>query len=317
MELETFLNLPDHELAQTVRSHGGQVAVFPINGTRRWFLLEYAGQITGDPIAAYMDITGRREIDLFKMIFDQGVDTLLSPMFGFDLMERGEAYIERVGADGLARLATAPEFLDFYEEYGVRVHFYGDYCRALAATPFAYLIDLFEQTAQQTAKNKRCRLFYGVFANDAAELTARLAIEHFQQHGQPPDRNALVEMIYGEYVSPVSFFIGFDRFSAFDMPLLATGSEDLYFTVGPSPYLDRKQLRRILYDHLYARRGEEQDYAAMPRRDLAWMRSFYEQNQGRTLGVGAVRGGVWYPLDEVKWPVDRRDDQPAERVETD
>ncbi len=317
MEPETFLSLPDREFAQTVRSHGAQVCVFPINGTRRWFLLEHSGDTGDDPIAAYMDITGRREIALFKLIFDHGVDTLLSPMFGFDLMERGEVYIERVGADGLARLASHPDFLAFYEEYGVRVHFYGDYRRVLAGTPFAYLSELFDQIAERTAKNDRCRLFYGVFANDAAETTAALAVDYFQRHGKSPDRKALVEMMYGEQVEPVSFFIGFDRFSAFDMPLLATGNEDLYFTVGPSPYLDREQLRRILYDHLYARHIDEQDYASMPRKDLDWMLAFYEHNRGRTLGIGAVRGGIWYPLDEVKWPAERPHDRPVERVELD
>ncbi len=313
IELETFLNLPDGELAEMVRRHGEQVCVFPINGTRRWFLLEHAGDMGDDPIEAYMEFTRKREIEQFKMIFDHGVITLLSPMFGYDLMERGEVYIERVGVDGLECLATHPDFLAFYEEFGVRVQFYGDFRRVLAGTPYEPLIDTFERAAERTAVNQRCRLFYGVFANDATELTAELGIAYFQQHGKAPDRKALVEMVYGEYVKPVDFFIGFDRFSAFDMPLLATGSEDLYFTAAPSPYLDREQLRRILYDHLYARRVEEQDYASMPRKDLAWMRAFYQQNQGCILGVGVVRGGVWYPLGQVEWP--DGDDQPPERVE--
>ncbi len=314
MQLDTFLNLPDHELAEIVHGHGEQVCVFPINGTRRWFLLEHAGDAGDDPIEAYMEFTRKREIALFKMIFDQGVDTLLSPMFGFDLMERGEVYIERVGVDGLECLASHPDFLAFYAAYGVRVHFYGDYRRVLRGTPYEGLIDTFEQAAERTAGNERRRLFFGVFANDAAELTAALGIEYFQKHAKAPDRKALVEMVYGEYVKPVDFFIGFDRFSAFDMPLLSTGSEDLYFTAAPSPYLDREQLRRILYDHLYMRRTEEQEYASMPPKELAWMRAFYEQNRGCTLGVGAVRDGIWYPLDQVTWPVGG--DEPPERVET-
>ncbi len=314
MDLETFLRLPNQEFADLVRGHGEQVCVFPINGTRRWFLLEHGSDAGDNSIQAYMDVTAAQEIKLFKLIFDQGVDTLLSPMFGHDLLERGDEYIARVGADGLQRLACGADFLAFYAEYGVRVHFYGDYRRVLAGTPFAYLIDSFEQAAERTAQNDRSRLFFGVFANDVTELTAELAVEHYQRNGRTPNRATLVEMVYGEPVAPVSFFIGFDRFSAFDMPLLASGNEDLYFTVGPSPYLSEGQLRRILYDHLYARRVEEQDYSAMPKQDLTWMRSFYGRNQGNTLGVGAVQGGVWFPLEQVNWPVDQAG-QRSERVD--
>ncbi len=36
-------------------------------------------------------------------------------------------------------------------------------------------------------------------------------------------------LYYGEYVAPVDLFVGFDKFCTFDMPLIATGDEDLYF----------------------------------------------------------------------------------------
>ena len=109
-------------------------------------------------------------------------------------------------------------------------------------------------------------------------------------------------MYYGEPVEPVSFFLGFDRFSAFDMPLLATGNEDLYFTVTPSPDLSERQLRSILYDHLFTRRTEEPDYLSMTAEDQEWMLEFYQINQEHTLGIGACKGGIWYPLPQVQWP---------------
>jgi hypothetical protein len=89
--------------------------------------------------------------------------------------------------------------------------------------------------------------------------------------------------------------IGFDKFSVFDYPLLGLGQEDLYFTVAPSPYLDACQLRCILYDHLYLRNAEEQDYREMSKPDLLYMQSFYHANREMTLGTGKLRGGIWYP----------------------
>ena len=62
---------------------------------------------------------------------------------------------------------------------------------------------------------------------------------------------------------PVELFIGFDKFTVFDMPLLTTGEEDLYFSVSPSPYMTIRQLRAILYDHLYVRRTPEPDYTTL------------------------------------------------------
>ena len=116
-----------------------------------------------------------------------------------------------------------------------------------------------------------------------------------------PDKRTLVELYYGEYVEPVDLFIGFSKFRAFDMPLLTTGTEDLYFTVSPSPYLTERQLRDILYDHLFTRPGDL-DYSAMDGDDWARMNGFYRANLGNTLGVGIKRGEVWYPLPQVELP---------------
>jgi adenosine tuberculosinyltransferase len=297
-----FLALPDDQMADVVRQSGVKVCVFPINGTRRWYLLEHAAAMDADPIATYMDITGERHLEIYKMFFDHGIDTLLTPVFGPDLLERGDVYIERVGAYGLARLAEHPDFLRFYDEYQVRVGFYGDYRQWFAPTPYAGLCDKFDAIQARTANYARHRLFFGVFANDAAESVANLAIQYYLEHGRPPKKNDLVEMYYGEAIAPVDFFIGFDKLSAFDMPLVATGSEDLYFTTAPSPYLSSYQLRNILYDQIFMRKIEEQDYAALSEEDLQWMQKFYRVNQNNTMGIGSVRGGIWYPLSSVEWP---------------
>jgi adenosine tuberculosinyltransferase len=302
LDQNLFHNLPDAQLAETVRHSGAKVCVFPINGTRRWFLLEHAAEMGDDPISTYMDITGKRHIELYRMFFDHGIDTLLTPVFGPDLLQRGDEYIERVGADGLARLAGHPDFIRFYDDYQVRVRFYGDYRKYLASTPYAGLCDQFDAITSRTADYQNHRLFFGVFAHDATESVAEMAVRHYVAHGSGADKHALVEMYYGEPVERVDFFIGFDKLSAFDMPLVATGSEDLYFTIAPSLYLSREQLRHILYDHIFARKIEEQNYAAMSQEDIQWMHTFYQANRNGTIGLGKVRGGIWYPLPSVGWP---------------
>ena len=201
-------------------------------------------------------------------------------------------------------LATAPRFPEFYREYDVRVRFYGDYRRFFAPTAYSYVSGIFDEIVAQTASHHRHRLFFGVCAHDATETVGELAVQYHSEHGRLPDKKKLVEMYYGEYVEPVSLFIGFDKPCAFDMPLVATGSEDLYFTVSPSPYLSPGQLRAILYDHLYSRRTGEMDYATLEAGEWRAMDEFYRANADRTLGVGTKAGQIWYPLPQVVSPPD-------------
>jgi tuberculosinol/isotuberculosinol synthase len=300
ISLEEFQNLPTEEIARLVRAAGPKVCVFPINGTRRWFMLEHSGEQTEDFVSAYLDTVCQRYIEIYRLAFEHGLDTLLVPVFGPDLLERGEHYMQ-MAEEGLARLATHPDFRDFYQEYSVRVRFYGDYRKFLGSTPYAHLSDLFDQATTSTEGHDRHRLFYGLFAHDATETVAEIAVSYYQEHGCAPDRRQIVESYYGEYVEPVDLFIGFDKFSAFDMPLLATGTEDLYFTVSPSPYVTSRQLRSILYDHLYTRR-KEPDYSTMDANVWAQMEDFYRANRESTLGVGLAHGDVWYPLPQLGLP---------------
>ena len=304
MHLETFLDLPTAEVARIVRAAGPKVCVFPINGTRRWFMLEHFTSAGQYDVSQYLDITGKRHIELYQLFFEHGVDTLLTPVFGVDLLERGEEYVNAIGAEGLHRLASHPDFLAFYETYDVQVRFYGDYAKFLENTPYAYLLDSFDAITRKTYANQSCQLLFGVFAHDATETIAELSIDYYREHKTYPDKCKLIELYYGVRVSPASFFVGFDKFNVYDMPLITTGNEDLYFTVAPSPYLDTYQLRIILYDHLYARPEEETDYSAITTELWGSIGEFYRMNRGSVQGVGNKHplAKFWYPLPQVKLP---------------
>ena len=302
--LEEFLALPTEEVANIVRASGSKVVVFPINGTRRWFMLEYGDQKWDDPVVAYMDITGKRHIELYKLFFDHGIDTLVTPVIGPEILITRDAYMQKIGAEGLARFATHPDFLSFYEEYGVRARFYGDYRKYLAGTPYESLSATFDGLIEKTRHNNSFRLFFGAFADNlnATQIVAELAIKYFQEQGSVPSREKLVEMYYGEYVSKANIFIGFDRFAVFDYPLINWGEEDLYFMVSPSPYLDEKQLRSILYDHIYTRRALEVEYMSSTLDKLESIRGFYLENRDLILGVGNLLDKTWIPnLTRENW----------------
>ena len=292
---ESFLELPAADIAARVRATGHKVCAFPVNGTRRWFLLEHGDEITDDFFEPYMEESIKNHVSLCKMLFDHGIETILAPVFGRELMHRGDEYTKRVGMDGLVRTATDKMYREFFEQYSVRVRFYGDYRDVLSGTPYEYALKSIYELTEATKQNTRFHLFFGVFADESTETIARLSVEHYLAHGSVPDHEALVRKYYGEDLPPVSLFIGFDKFSVFDMPLLASGAEDLYFSVSPSPYMTERQLRAILYDHIYVRRMPEPDYTKLARDELDWLRAYYHQNKNIALGVGRLKFNIWFP----------------------
>ena len=299
MDRDKFLNLPTEEVADIVRAGGSRVCVFPFNGTRRWFLLEYGRDFDGDAAQNYVELTTQGYINTYKLVFDHGIDTIVAPVFGGEILNRGEEYMREIGVS-MDLLATHPAFIEFYETYGIRVHFYGDYRKKLSETPYAYICNSFDEIAQKTAKNTKRRLFYGVWADAATETIARLSVSHFQETGNIPSRRELIEQYYGEYIEKADIFIGFEKFNVFDYPMLEWGEESLYYTVAPSLYMNSHQLKNILYDYHYLRPVQDPDYFTMPEEDFEALRKFYTANRGATFGVGEMRGGIWYSKSGIK-----------------
>ncbi|HLO15430.1 MAG TPA: hypothetical protein VK206_11405 [Anaerolineales bacterium] len=292
---EHFLQLPTEEVAALVKATGHKVCVFPVNGTRRWFMLEHAEKIKGDFFEAYMDTSIKNHVELCVMLFEHGIDTILAPVFGRELMRRGDEYTQRVGIDGLVRTATDQNYREFFARYNVKVRFYGDYRDVLIGTPYEYALKSMYEVTEATKYNTGYQLFFGVFADEVTETISRLSIEHYLAEGGVPDKQTLIRKYYGQDVSPVSLFIGFDKFSVFDMPLLATGEEDLYFSVSPSPYMTQHQLRAILYDHIYVRPIPDPDYRELTTDELNWLRDYYRKNKDYAFGVGKLQSNIWIP----------------------
>jgi len=292
---ESFLQLPTNEVAALVKATGQKVCVFPVNGTRRWFMLEHGDKVGDDFIESYMDLSIRNHVELCAKLFDHGIDTILAPVFGRELMRRGDEYTKRVGINGLVRTATDGNYREFFEKYNVRVRFYGDFREVLTGTVYEYALKSIYEVTEATKQHSGCRLFFGVFADEATETVSRLSVEHFLAQGAVPDKQTLVRKYYGEDLPPVSLFIGFDKFSVFDMPLLTTGEEDLYFSLSPSPYMTERQLRAILYDHIYVRPTPEPDYTKLESQEIEWLRNYYRDNKDYAFGVGKLKFNLWFP----------------------
>lgn len=298
MDRITFQSLTVQEIAQLVQAEEPKVCVFALNGTRRWFMLEHASP-DQDFATAYLTAITKRYIEIARLLFDHGIHTLLMPALSPYLMTRGSSYVH-MAATALSQLTNQSQFLNFYDDYEVRVRFYGDYEQCFTGTPYDHLPAQFANLTAHTQDNKQHRLFWGVCAHDATETTIASSIQFYKEHGRPPSKQELITLYYGELVPPVNIFISSAKPRAFDMPLISSGREDLYYSVPPSPYFSVSQLRDILYDHLFARRKEKVDYAALEPEKWAKLRAFYQTNMDKTLGVGLKDdSGIWHPAPQV------------------
>lgn len=296
MDLKTFCLLPKQNIAQILQNREPTVCVFPFNGTRRWFMLEHARSDTSFG-ASYMESITARMAEICTMLFEHGIDTLLIPLLSPRLFDsRGSQYTEMT-LQSLNLLCDHPALTELYDNHQVHARFYGDYESYLSQEPYLPLLDKFEQLTEKTAVYKKHRVFWGICAHDATQTTTDLAIRYYQKHHKTPDKQSLIEMYYGVQIPPVSIFITEGKPRAYDMPLLSTGDEDLYFTTSPSPYLTEQQLRHILFDHLFSRPKGQERYALLNQEDRNEMRNFYKNNAHNILGVGKKHQhwGIWHP----------------------
>lgn len=295
MDLHAFQNLAPQDVAAIVQAHGPRVVVCPVNGTRRWYALESRrGELPGNFLDAILAVY----LDLFALFYSHGIETLLTPVFGPDLAGRGGEYTQMV-VHALGRITEGELFRSFYAQHEVRVRFYGDY------TPFfshaaPETLSHIHAVQENTALHTRRRLYWGMFAHDPAEQLARIAVDFQQATGRLPRRSDLVEAYYGAPLPPADLFIGMQPASVFDYPLLDVGTTALYFTTAPTPYLDEPVLRRILYDYLFVRPGQE-DYAAVDQAGWDALDALYLERRWEVSGVGqrSRDGQFWLPDDRI------------------
>ena len=329
-----------------VRERGPKVAVFAAGGTTRWFILNYLTSWPADMCywQGYLDQGGQRFLDIAQMFFDHGVHTLFTHAIVPGQLEgKGADYLPLALSTGMQRIAGTPEFLEFYEAYGVKVRFFGNYREVLenpsvnaechlpeswelsgrfnrnaecgwenggpvrAFTPGAAdTLARFDELMERTQTHEQHVLYWG-FNSERDLMTPifSLVVQYYRDHGRMLSREEVIELVYGEPVQPVDIYVGFNRPRIANlMPPLLDHQADLYFTVGLSFDFSQRQLRSILYDHLYARRGWHRNYGELPSSAFAEMQGFYGLNREGVIGVGRryEPGDIWHPLPQVRLP---------------
>lgn len=268
--LREWLRLDDQHLAGIVRQNISTAALF-INGTRRWFMSQNIDW------ADYPRITGDAQRRVSQLFYDHGLQTLIQPVLGYDLIDRGPEYLELAIEQGLARLAADRDFRDWYHKTQIRVSLYGNWTAALTELGFGRVVNLLNELIAETGHYTRHKLLLGVFADEGLDTIVSLA--RTVDRGQE-----LVARYYGQAVAPLDLIIGSGQPAIWDLPLLDINKASLYFLQSPTFCLDREMLRQILYDHLYERVNDDQLYDSLP--GQAW-------EEAEILGIGQRTGKGW------------------------
>lgn len=293
---EAWLEWDRSELAGWVQSRTQPLVVgWPFNGTRRWYLLHRRREPATDD---YVGTMIHYQASKHRLLFELGASAVLAPCFGYGLLKRGEDYTRYV-LSALLRLRDDPVNQEMFES-GVRLRFYGDYEEALDTPTLRPMLAACQELTEITSENTGPLLMLGLFADSPYERLARLSVDFAHQNGRPPSRAELVREYYGVEVPDLSLYLSFAQPAVFDVPLIATGQEDVYATMSPSPEVTERQLREILYDHFFLRAGVEVDYEALSEESVRRLESYNEATRERTIGVGAVdpETGLWVPLTE-------------------
>jgi len=292
--LPEWLQWPTERVARWVEGTGQPVVMgWPFNGTRRWYL-SHRRRHPGDD-RDYLTTLARRQAELHRMVFAHGVGVMMAPLFGGELLKRGEVYKEYV-LGGLSSLAEDEVYREMFDA-GLRVRFYGDYEETLDTPSLHPVLRACESLVSATASGDGPLLMVGLFADEPYPAIARLSVEFAAKHGRTPDRRELIEAYYGIPIPDLSLYLGFLQPQLFDVPLIATGKEDLYYTLNPSPGLTEQQLRGILHDHLVTRREPEINYGELSGEAQGALAAYNERFSGVTLGVGRIDPltGTWLP----------------------
>ena len=230
------------------------------------------------------------------MVFAHGVGVIVAPGFGTELLTRGSAYTHYI-LGGLLQLADDAVYQEMFAA-GLQIRFYGDYEEVLNTPSLRPLLRACAQLTAATESNEGPLLLIGLFADSPYQTLARLSVEFAKREGYPPNRQQLIEAYYGLAVPDLSLYLGFAQLSLFDAPLIATGQENLYATLAPSPSLTEKQLREILYDHLVTRPTAEISYESLSNEAQVALAEYNRRYSGATLGIGRIDPltGIWNPI---------------------
>jgi hypothetical protein len=295
-----FFNLPNGEVQRMVaKKNKPRTGIFLADGNRRLVMTRTGLTPDTNPRAFYREyvkLVTRCFKENLKVFFTHGLNTLFFPLFGGSLLEREKAYKESVIPELTTVLFHSEKWRRFYREYDIRIKPYGSPERLNREFPGMDLAGKIHETAALTSQHRSHTLYFGFFSTPWLAVDMIQPVQEFiKMKGCEPNRGELIELYYGENVSPADFFINSTRTAGLGaLPPLISGKETRVYTlVSPGIFaLNRETFRKILYDLLFCQDKEPSEISRKgSERGLEELKEFYTRQRKTVIGQGKRIGG--------------------------
>jgi len=308
--LEDFLSLEDKEVADLVIKRGKpKVVVLVPDNTRRTGIIFWKMKPDSTNFEAELFVKlSALYMKIIRTIFAHGIETLFIPGLTHGNLQRGKKYVDSNINHATALILQSNEWIDFYEEHGIKVKLYGnlEYIKSLG---YPQVIEWRKEVESKTAHHREHRLFWGYACSCSLE-TLRLidmSIDFYKKYGRYPTRKEKIKLYYGEHINDVDIFIRPGEIRDSDcQPPLISGKAQMYFPLCPLTELKEDFFRKILYDFLYCRMitFSKKKYADSDIKEveIETLRRYLTTNKDVIIGLGERLGKFWIPTCQIKTP---------------
>ncbi len=290
---EAFRQLPASQVHSLVKDRKPNLTgIFVADGNRRLVTMETG--LTPDKkdfYPAYTRIVTQYFKDCLTIFWGYGCHTLVFPLFGPSLLDRGESYREYVLPELVRMLAQDNQWLTFYDELGIKIRAYGYPERLDDYFPGLGLPTIIKQCEDHTKDNIKHRLFYGFFSHPPYDREFLLKVsEMADAENREPDRDKLARLYYGEHLEAADFLINSTKMASLGAlpPFAYDNKTQVYTLVGPAIFaLTGEVFREIIYDRLFMENSLDTGET---------LKEFYYRNRHHVFGLGGKIGGYRVPL---------------------
>lgn len=300
IDQDTFLKMPAPEIANLILAQKRpQLGVFVPDGSRRLVLaLTDVDPSSESFYRLSATLPARYLLESLKVFFSHGLPTLLVPILSSSVLKRGGRYNRLTALTGLELLFASDEWLQFYQEYDIRVRVYGN-LSLLHGSECQPALDWIEATVQKTAVHQTHTLYFAIGESATlGEGVAEMGVRFFQENGRLPTLPEQICYYYGEPLPTADFFIMTSKMSGMGaLPrFLVNGDTELYFLPAAGAMgLNTHTWRLILHDMLFARMGLHGKHVqeALSGAERAALNAIYHDEMQSVIGLGEQIGNIW------------------------
>jgi len=289
---EEFLALGAPEVSHIVRlRERPKAGVFIADGNRRLVMCRTGLSPTSPGF--YLQYA-RFFVDSLKeslsIFFDHALETLFFPLYGPSVPSRARSFRDIVIPSVYRAVFLSPEWLQFFNEKGIRVKVYGDLSELDRVDPQGPVMAKgIRDTIEKTAMNTSHTLYFGFMAEPTAfSQLPSLIIAFYQQHHRTPTLPEMVQLYYGDPIPPVDFIIFSEKLSIRALPPFVSAQDikAYYLPVPGFLGLNALNYKKILYDLLYMQPTESvPEYPEDSQGALTDLDRFYGRHTDTVIGL--------------------------------